>query len=97
MSKADIRLAFWINEDRDSETKPHLKGSKPVFIPEGEYWLNSWINSPNPETQKRINNFLATLAAENGTHPIITASLRPAEPRGPAVSPAAEPKTDVPF
>lgn len=44
------RGAAWKNDDRQSDTHPHFKGS--INVDGKEYWLNCWYNKPEEGSKK---------------------------------------------
>jgi len=91
-----MKLRFWKNERRDSDTHPHLSNGKPVEIDGKMYWAKIWINAEQDDTKAGINRMVDKLADENGTHAIITLDLTPAETRTSA-PPAKQYQDDTPF
>jgi len=98
-------LALWLNDNRQSETHPHLKAGKPVTVDGKQFWASAWINSgQDPEIAEAVDRMAKKLAEVNGTRPIIKISLTPVdgkaqEPQAPQArqEPEFEPDQHIPF
>lgn len=78
---ARIKLTLFKNRDREKDTHPQLKNGKPIEVNGQRFWVSGFINSDNPDTQASITRMLDKLEKENGSYPIISISLTPAEPQ----------------
>lgn len=77
-----IKLALWKNEKRDKPTQPYLKGGKPQAINGQQFWVSAFFNIPktaDDATRAKIEAMLDWIAKENGSYPLISVSLSPAE------------------
>lgn len=85
MYEDQIKLALWKNEKRDKPTQPFLKGGKPQQVNGQEYWVSAFVNIPktaDDATREKIEKMLDWMCKENGSYPLISVSLSPAEQQG---------------
>lgn len=94
-----IKLGLWKNDRRTKSTQPPLSAGKPVEIEGKQYWLSAYINTPKGDdaTAERVQKMIDHLAEGNGTYPLLSISLVPAEQRQQPVSDAPLDDDDVPF
>ena len=82
MSDGRVKFDFglWKNEDRQKDTHPHLRASRPVEIDGSRYWAVCWVkDGKDPALAARINQMIGTLADANGNVPILSIILEPAD------------------
>jgi hypothetical protein len=85
MYENQIKLALWKNDKRDKPTQPYLKGGKPQDIGGQQYWVSAFFNIPksaDDATREKIEKMLDWMCKENGSYPLISISLSPAEQQG---------------